>query len=87
MMPMVFGWFVVLTAIGLGFYAFRRIQLGSFRLRTGVLRGVFVFMMDVESSGGARAPDGPGRARCWQRGYAGQRLERGARGARVIAEP
>lgn len=53
MMPMVFGWFVVLTAIGLGFYAFRRIQLGSFRLRTGVLRGVFVFMMDVESSGGA----------------------------------
>jgi len=67
MMPVVFGWFVALAVLGLGFYAVRRVPLGSFRLRTGLLHGVFEFMMEIESSGGAgrptgRAAQGAGRA-------------------------
>ncbi len=67
-MTVVFGWLVALGVLGLGFYAVRRIPLGSFRLRTGLLRGVFEFIMEVESSGGAgwssgRVVQGPGVAR------------------------
>jgi hypothetical protein len=60
MVAVVFGWFVALAVLGLGFYAVRRVPPGSFRLRTGLLRGMFEFMMEIESSGGA-APPGAGR--------------------------
>lgn len=43
------GCLVILAVIGLGFYAVRKMQPGSFRVRTTLLR-MFSFSLEVESA-------------------------------------
>ncbi len=50
MITVVFGWLAALAVLGLGFYAVRRTPPGSFRLRTGLLKGMFEFIMEIEAS-------------------------------------
>jgi hypothetical protein len=53
MLAVLSGCVVILAVVGLGFYAVRKMEPGSFRVRTGLLR-MFSFSMEIESSGAVR---------------------------------